>query len=263
MYVVRTPDRARDRGRAGRGRHRLGVVLRDAAAPAARDALPRLRARARCPRPSARRRTTSPCPCGAASAPTCRSRSSRPCSPPAGAAHEDDSVLSPSAELGRTPCEHRSTDTRSGRSRSTRASSRSRGRSPGCCASTRAGPVYYDRYLDWQIILVVVAIQLTVFALAGFYNRWWRYVSTRDMWSALRGVGVRVARHLPRLHAVRAASGARADRRLVHRPAPLPRVRRRLAAARPDADRAARSRGRSSRAARRRSSSGPATRRSS
>ena len=26
-------------------------------------------------------------------------------------------------------------------------------------------PVYYDRYLDWQIVLVVVAIQLTVFAL--------------------------------------------------------------------------------------------------
>jgi FlaA1/EpsC-like NDP-sugar epimerase len=51
-------------------------------------------------------------------------------------------------------------------------------------------PVYYDRYLDWQIVLVVVAIQLTVFALAGFYNRWWRYVSTRDMWSALRGVSL-------------------------------------------------------------------------
>ena len=51
-------------------------------------------------------------------------------------------------------------------------------------------PVYYDHYLDWQIILVVVGIQLTVFALAGFYNRWWRYVSTRDMWSALRGVAL-------------------------------------------------------------------------
>jgi len=51
-------------------------------------------------------------------------------------------------------------------------------------------PVYYDRYLDWQIVLVVVAIQLTVFAFAGFYNRWWRYVSTRDMWSALRGVSL-------------------------------------------------------------------------
>ena len=27
-----------------------------------------------------------------------------------------------------------------------------------------------------------------MFALSGFYNRWWRYVSTRDMWAALRGV---------------------------------------------------------------------------
>jgi len=35
-----------------------------------------------------------------------------------------------------------------------------------------------------------VAIQLTVFALVGFYNRWWRYVSTRDMWTALRGVAL-------------------------------------------------------------------------
>ncbi len=51
-------------------------------------------------------------------------------------------------------------------------------------------PVYYDHYLDWQIIAIVVGIQLTVFALSGFYNRWWRYVSTRDMWSALRGVAL-------------------------------------------------------------------------
>lgn len=49
-------------------------------------------------------------------------------------------------------------------------------------------PVYYNRYLDWEIILVVVAIQLGVFMAVGFYNRWWRYVSTRDMWTALRGV---------------------------------------------------------------------------
>ena len=64
-----------------RGRHRVRVLLRDAAAPAARDALPRRTSRARCPRPSVRRPTTSRCRCGAASAPTCRSRSSRPCSP--------------------------------------------------------------------------------------------------------------------------------------------------------------------------------------
>jgi FlaA1/EpsC-like NDP-sugar epimerase len=39
-------------------------------------------------------------------------------------------------------------------------------------------------------VLVVVGIQLTVFGLSGFYNRWWRYVSTRDMWAALRGVAL-------------------------------------------------------------------------
>ena len=27
-----------------------------------------------------------------------------------------------------------------------------------------------------------------MFVLSGFYNRWWRYVSTRDMWGAARGV---------------------------------------------------------------------------
>ena len=48
-------------------------------------------------------------------------------------------------------------------------------------------PVYYDRYLDWSIVALVVAIKLPVFALSGFYNRWWRYVSTRDMWGAFRG----------------------------------------------------------------------------
>ncbi len=53
-----------------------------------------------------------------------------------------------------------------------------------------ARPVYYDRYLDWGIVLLVVAIKLPVFALSGFYNRWWRYVSTRDMWAALRGVAL-------------------------------------------------------------------------
>jgi FlaA1/EpsC-like NDP-sugar epimerase len=49
-------------------------------------------------------------------------------------------------------------------------------------------PVYYDRYLDWSIVLLVVAVKLPAFALSGFYNRWWRYVSTRDMWAVLRGV---------------------------------------------------------------------------
>jgi FlaA1/EpsC-like NDP-sugar epimerase len=52
----------------------------------------------------------------------------------------------------------------------------------------RVRPPYYDRYLDWEIVLLVVGIKLPLFAVSGFYNRWWRYVSTRDMWSALRGV---------------------------------------------------------------------------
>ncbi len=49
-------------------------------------------------------------------------------------------------------------------------------------------PVYYDRYLDLEIVLLVIAVKLPVFALSGFYNRWWRYISTRDMWGAVRGV---------------------------------------------------------------------------
>jgi FlaA1/EpsC-like NDP-sugar epimerase len=53
-----------------------------------------------------------------------------------------------------------------------------------------ARPVYYDRYLDWSIILLVVGLKLPVFVATGFYNRWWRYVSTRDMWTVLRGVAL-------------------------------------------------------------------------
>jgi FlaA1/EpsC-like NDP-sugar epimerase len=49
-------------------------------------------------------------------------------------------------------------------------------------------PRYYERYVSWEILGLVAAIKLTVFGLFGFYNRWWRYVSTRDMWGAARGV---------------------------------------------------------------------------
>ena len=38
------------------------------------------------------------------------------------------------------------------------------------------GPVYYQRYLDWDVVLLVVGITLPVFVAFGFYNRWWRYV---------------------------------------------------------------------------------------
>jgi FlaA1/EpsC-like NDP-sugar epimerase len=48
-------------------------------------------------------------------------------------------------------------------------------------------PRYYET-LFRRTILIVVAIQLVVFVLFRFYDRWWRYVSIRDMWSAARGV---------------------------------------------------------------------------
>jgi FlaA1/EpsC-like NDP-sugar epimerase len=51
-----------------------------------------------------------------------------------------------------------------------------------------ARPRYYDRYLEWDVVVLVVGIMLPVFIGFGFYNRWWRYVSTRDMWGVLRGV---------------------------------------------------------------------------
>src|SRR6476469_4683386 len=45
----------------------------------------------------------------------------------------------------------------------------------------------------WQVgvdaVLIAAAWFLT-FISFGFYNRWWRYVSTRDMWGAARGVTV-------------------------------------------------------------------------
>ncbi|MBV8078823.1 MAG: polysaccharide biosynthesis protein [Actinobacteria bacterium] len=49
-------------------------------------------------------------------------------------------------------------------------------------------PPYYRHLLSWRVFVAVVAIKLSVFVLFGFYNRWWRYVSTRDMWGAARGV---------------------------------------------------------------------------
>ena len=42
-------------------------------------------------------------------------------------------------------------------------------------------PLRYQRYLDWDVVALVVGITVPVFIAFGFYNRWWRYVSTRDM----------------------------------------------------------------------------------
>ncbi|HEY4348571.1 MAG TPA: nucleoside-diphosphate sugar epimerase/dehydratase [Gaiellaceae bacterium] len=49
-------------------------------------------------------------------------------------------------------------------------------------------PRYYRHLLSWQVFAVVIGLKLAVFIVFGFYNRWWRYVSTRDMWGAARGV---------------------------------------------------------------------------
>jgi FlaA1/EpsC-like NDP-sugar epimerase len=51
-------------------------------------------------------------------------------------------------------------------------------------------PPFYRHLLDPKVFALVIGIKLVVFALFGFYNRWWRYVSTRDMWGAARGVVV-------------------------------------------------------------------------
>ena len=48
----------------------------------------------------------------------------------------------------------------------------------------------YQRFIQLWVIALVVVLQLTVFVLLGFYTRWWRYVSTRDIWAAARGVTV-------------------------------------------------------------------------
>jgi FlaA1/EpsC-like NDP-sugar epimerase len=48
-------------------------------------------------------------------------------------------------------------------------------------------PIYYETLFK-RTILIVLAIKLIVFVAFGFYNHRWRYVSTRDMWGAVRGV---------------------------------------------------------------------------
>ena len=50
-------------------------------------------------------------------------------------------------------------------------------------------PPYYDVLLK-RAILLVVGIKIGVFIVLGFYNRWWRYVSTRDMWRVVLGAAL-------------------------------------------------------------------------
>ena len=50
-------------------------------------------------------------------------------------------------------------------------------------------PVYSETFFR-RPIGVAFAIDLVFFVLLGFYNRWWRYVSTRDMWRIAYGVAL-------------------------------------------------------------------------
>ena len=50
-------------------------------------------------------------------------------------------------------------------------------------------PLKYSQLLT-RTLPLVVGIKLAVFIAFGFYNRWWRYVSLRDMWAIARGVVV-------------------------------------------------------------------------
>jgi FlaA1/EpsC-like NDP-sugar epimerase len=50
-------------------------------------------------------------------------------------------------------------------------------------------PGNFERVLERAIVIVIV-VKLAVFFASGFYVRWWRYVSTRDLWGLVRGVVV-------------------------------------------------------------------------
>ena len=54
-------------------------------------------------------------------------------------------------------------------------------------------PPFYEKLVNWQTVLLVVAIKLAVFTAFGFYNRWWRYVSTRAYGAPPAGVTVAVS----------------------------------------------------------------------
>ncbi|HKU58880.1 MAG TPA: nucleoside-diphosphate sugar epimerase/dehydratase [Gaiellaceae bacterium] len=75
-------------------------------------------------------------------------------------------------------------------------------------------PVYYQHFLDWQVLAEVIAITLVTFLLFGFYDRWWRYVSTRDMWGAFRGVTVGSALTFLALYAFAPAHTSRLPHRI-------------------------------------------------
>src|SRR4249919_3166787 len=47
----------------------------------------------------------------------------------------------------------------------------------------------WDAYWK-QTILIVIAIKLVCLAVFGAYNKWWRYISLRDLDTLLRAVAV-------------------------------------------------------------------------
>src|SRR5262249_24444674 len=73
-------------------------------------------------------------------------------------------------------------------------------------------PIFYRHLLDWDVAALVVAINLATFVLFGFYNRWWRYASPRDMWGAFRGVTVGCALTSLALYAFPPANTSRLPR---------------------------------------------------
>ena len=177
LFVSRSPRRDEIRAALAQARHRQRRLLRAAPAPPAAHCGTWATRRATFPRRSARRRRTSPCRSGPASRPSSRSASSRPCSLRHGGPRRMRSPVN-----------------------------RHRLWQVGVDAVLVAAawilswyvrfdaepPLRYQRYLDWEVVALVVGITIPVFVAFGFYNRWWRYVSTRDMWGAVRGVAVAV-----------------------------------------------------------------------
>ena len=108
-------------------------------------------------------------------------------------------------------------------------------------------PRYYETMLR-ETVVFVVAIKLAVFVAFGFYQRWWRYVSTRDMWRAVLGVAVASrARDRGRLLLLSRRAAEAAARGRAGRSAAAARLRRWLAPARADGDRAPEGRARRAR----------------
>ena len=133
--------------------------------------------RATFPRPSVRRRRTSRCRCGPGSRRSNRSGSSRPCAPRSASAASKD-MRSPvnRHRLWQVAVDAVAHRRRLG-GRLVRALRR-RHRARLLRALPRLGRLRARSSRS----------SCPVFFAFGFYNRWWRYVSTQDMWGVVRGV---------------------------------------------------------------------------